>query len=410
MRNGTPGFQAERLVEARDSRGLTQVALADLINRASSSISRWEAGNQSPEPEALEILARALNLPITFFLRPTPQHGDNPMFFRSMASTTQALRRRTCGRLHWAEDIALALQEWLDLPAVDVPQLAVSDYREISEPDIERVASECRQRWNLGTGPIADVLLVMENAGVCVVKEEVGSASMDGLSHWSDIDQRPYVLIAADKDTCARSRLDAAHELGHLVLHRRMKEKTLADAAAFKEVERQAFLFAGAFLLPAESFAAEIWSPSLNGLLPLKERWKVSIGAMVKRCRNLGMINDEYEQRLWKHYSSRGWRKAEPLDDTIPVETPRLLGRSVRLLIDEHIRTREQLLDDLRLPASDVESLCGLPRGFMSSRGADLVTLPRLKDREPAPEPSTTDTSATLIPFRGARTLTSGAP
>src|SRR3984957_19473226 len=164
MRNGTPGFQSERLVEARDSRGLTQVALADLINRTSSSISRWEAGNQSPEPEALEILARALNLPITFFLRPKANYGDNPMFFRSMASTTQALRRRTCGRLHWAEEIALALQEWLDLPPVSVPRLDAADYREIGETDIEKIAAECRRLWNLGTGPIADVLLVMENA------------------------------------------------------------------------------------------------------------------------------------------------------------------------------------------------------------------------------------------------------
>jgi Zn-dependent peptidase ImmA (M78 family) len=254
------------------------------------------------------------------------------------------------------------------------------------------------------------MLLIMENAGVCVVKEEVGSVAMDGVSHWSDVDQRPYVLIAADKDTCARSRLDAAHELGHLVLHRRVKEKTLADAAAFKEVERQAFLFAGAFLLPAESFAAEIWSPSLNGLLPLKERWKVSIGAMVKRCRNLGMINDEYEQRLWKHYSARGWRKAEPLDDTIPVETPRLLGRSVRLLIDERIRTRGQLIDDLRLSASDVESLCGLPRGFITSSGADLVTLPRVKERGLATDASADGTGATLIPFRRARTMNPEAP
>lgn len=400
MRNGTPGFQAERLVEARDSRGLTQVALADLINRTSPSISRWESGNQSPEPEALDILARALNLPATFFLRPTPNHGDNPMFFRSMASTTQALRRRTCGRLHWAEDIALVLQEWLDFPAVDVPQLDVTDYREIAAADIERVAGECRQRWTLGNGPIADVLLVMENAGICVVKEEVGSVAMDGLSHWSDSDLRPYVLIAADKDTCARSRLDAAHELGHLVLHRRLKEKTLADAAAFKEVERQAFMFAGAFLLPGESFASEVWSPSLNGFLPLKARWKVSLGAMIKRCRTLGMINEEYEQRLWKHYSARGWRKAEPLDDTISVESPRLLARSVRLLIDERLRSREQLLADFRLPASDVESLCGLPRGFMTSDGAELVSLPRLKEREPQSSPAQNPPGGgTLIPF-----------
>ena len=399
MRNGTPGFQSERLVEARDSRGLTQVALADLMNRTSSSISRWEAGNQSPEPEALETLARALNLPTSFFLRPKHNNGENPMFFRSMASTTQAVRRRTCGRLNWAEDIAIVLQEWLDLPSVDLPQLDVSDYHDIRDADIERIATECRQHWNLGMGPIADILLVLENAGICVVKEEVGSIAMDGLSHWSEADQRPYVLVAADKDTCVRSRLDAAHELGHLVLHRRIKEKTLVDKASFKEIERQAFFFAGAFLLPAESFAAEVWSPSLNSFLTLKERWKVSVGAMVKRCRNLGMIGEEYEQRLWKHYGARGWRKAEPLDDTIPVEVPRLLSRSVRLLIDEHVRSREQLLADFRLPATDIESLCGLPRGFMSSAGANLVSLPRLKERTPALEEGRGEASATLISF-----------
>jgi Zn-dependent peptidase ImmA (M78 family)/transcriptional regulator with XRE-family HTH domain len=401
MRNGTPGFQAERLVEARDSRGLTQVALADLINRTSPSISRWESGSQSPEPDALDILARALNLPTTYFMRPTPDRGDNPMFFRSMAVTTQTLRRRTRSRLHWAEEISGVLQEWLDLPDVDVPQLDATDYREIRDADIERIAAECRKRWNLGSGPISNALLVMENAGICVVKEEVGSATMDGLSHWSDVDHRPYVLIAADKDTCVRSRLDAVHELGHLVLHRGVKEKTLADAAAFKEVERQAFYFAGAFLLPAESFAAEVWSPSLNGFLPLKERWKVSLGAMIKRCRALDMIGDEYEQRLWKHYSSRGWRKAEPLDDTLASEAPRLMARSVRLLIDEQVRTREQLLDDIRLPPSDVESICGLPRGYMSSSGGDLVTLPRLRAREQSSDESTSGTIGTLIPFRG---------
>ncbi|SIS75122.1 helix-turn-helix domain-containing protein [Insolitispirillum peregrinum] len=379
MRNGTPGFQPGRLVEARDSRGLSQIALANLINRTSSSISRWEGGNQSPEPEALDILARALNLPMSFFLQPQPKHGDNPMFFRSMAITTQALRRRTCSRLHWAEDIALQIQEWLDLPEVDLPQATVSDYREICDEDIESIATECRKRWKLGMGPIADMLLVMENAGVCVVKEEVGSATMDGLSHWSEIDQRPYVLIASDKDACVRSRLDAAHELGHLILHRHVKEKSLVDKASFKEVERQAFLFAGAFLLPAESFSVEVWSPSLNSFLSLKERWKVSIGAMVKRCHALGIVSDEYEQRLWKHYGARGWRKSEPLDDVLTVESPRLLNRSIRLLIDENVRTREQLLDDFHLPASDVESLCGLPRGFMTSTEADLVVLPRIK-------------------------------
>ena len=394
MRNGTPGFRAERLVEARDARGLTQVALAELINRTSSSISRWEGGAQSPEPEALEALARALNVPVAFFLRPPPDHGLAPMFFRSMASTTLSVRRRTRARLRWAQDVSLSLQEWVELPDVNVPRLDVTDHREIQDEDIERVANECRAVWKLGTGPIADVLLVLENAGIVVVKEEVGTVKMDGLSNWSAADDRPYVLVARDKDTCVRSRMDAAHELGHLVLHHSLKPKALNNSADFKEIERQAFDFAGAFLMPAESFSSEIWSPSLNAFLALKERWKVSIGAMIMRSAKLGMLSEERQRRLWKSYSARGWRRSEPLDGELAPEHPRLLSRSVRLLVEENVRSREALLSDFRLHGPDVETLCGLPRGYMTNDSADIVALPKLKRST-----GSTQGSGSVVPF-----------
>ena len=379
MRSGTPGFVAERLVEARESRGLTQVALAELINRTSPSISRWEGGDQSPEAGALEELARALNVPVAFFMRPQPDHGPAPMFFRSMASTTLTVRKRSKARLRWAQDIALSLQEWVDLPEVNLPRLDPANHRDIADEDIERMANECRSAWRLGKGPIEDVLLVLENAGVVVVKEEFGTVKMDGLSNWSAVDARPYVLIARDKETCVRSRMNAAHELGHLILHRRLDEKSLKSSSDFKEIERQAFHFAGAFLMPAESFSLEIWSPSLNTFMALKERWKVSIGGMMMRCANLGILSEEYERRLWKYYSARGWRKSEPMDELLEAEHPRLLNRSIRLLVDEKVRSREALLNDFRLFGADVEILCGLPRGYMTAEGADIVALPKLK-------------------------------
>ena len=394
MRSGTPGFDAERLTQARDSRALTQVALAELINRTSSTISRWEAGGQSPEPDALEALARALNVPVAFFLRPSPNHGPAPMFFRSMASTTKSSRRRTEAQLRWAQDISLSLQEWVDLPEVKVPRLDATDYRQITPEEIEHMADECRNVWELGTGPISDVLLVLENAGIVVVKVEVGTVKMDGLSNWSDADHRPYALIAKDKATCVRSRMDAAHELAHLVLHHGLEPKTLNNRVDFKAIEKQAFHFAGAFLMPAQSFAAEVWSPSLNAFLSLKERWKVSVGAMIARCAKLRLMGEEFERRLWKHFSSRGWRKSEPLDDTLPTEEPRLLNRSVRLLVEERVRSREELLSDFRLHAQDVESLCGLKLGYMTAEPADILSLPALKRRK-VPRHST----GSIIPF-----------
>lgn len=389
MRSKTPGLQVERLVEARDSRSLTQVALADLINRTRSSISRWEAGEQSPEPEALEALAKATNLPITFFLRPQPDYGQSPMFFRSMASTTQAVRKRSQTRLRWAQEISLSLQEWVDLPAPNVPPIDAENHRELRDEDIERIANEYRALWSLGKGPVSDMLLVLENAGIVVIKEEVGTVKMDGVSNWSGADDRPYMLIARDKATCVRSRMDAAHELGHLVLHRNISAKTLNSKSDFKEIERQAFHFAAALLMPSESFVLEVQSPSLNAFMALKKRWKVSVGAMIKRCASLGMISEEYERRLWKHYSARGWRKSKPPnhEDVLSPEEPRLLARSVQLLIDEGVRSKDDLLSDFRLYGRDVESLCGLPRGFMSAEKAKVVTL------KPPKGPSPTSTS-----------------
>jgi Zn-dependent peptidase ImmA (M78 family) len=269
----------------------------------------------------------------------------------------------------------------VDLPEVNIPRLASEDYRDIRDEDIEKVASQCREVWSLGLGPISDVMLVTENAGVCVVREEVGTSVMDGLSNWSEVDSRPYALVAADKATYYRGRLDLAHELGHLVLHGHLKNLPLADKAVFKEIERQAFLFAGAFLLPAESFAAEIITPSVAGLLALKERWKASVGAMIKRCDDLGLMSEEYARRIWVQYGARGWRKSEPLDADREPEKPRLFARSVKLLLDEGVRSRADLLNDLRFNTTDIESLCGLPRGLMSGSDADVLNLPQLKSR-----------------------------
>ena len=95
--------------------------------------------------------------------------------------------------LRWAQDIGLSLQESVDLPEVNVPRLEATDHREIRDEDIEGMATQCRATWGLGTGPITDALLVLENAGIVVVKEEVGTVKMDGLSNWSTADSRTYV-------------------------------------------------------------------------------------------------------------------------------------------------------------------------------------------------------------------------
>lgn len=66
----------------------------------------------------------------------------------------------------------------------------------------------------------------------------------------------------------------------------------LSDSKIMARIEKEANRFAGAFLLPKESFAQEIISTSFSHFISLKKRWKVSIAAMLYRYEDLGILSD----------------------------------------------------------------------------------------------------------------------
>lgn len=51
------GFDGSKLRQLRDSRKLTRVELADLINQAPVSVGRWENAEQSPDPRTAKRIA-----------------------------------------------------------------------------------------------------------------------------------------------------------------------------------------------------------------------------------------------------------------------------------------------------------------------------------------------------------------
>lgn len=374
MRTGVKGFQGARLVQARQVRAMSQTALAEASGISSPSISKWERGEQLPESVALEKVAEALSLPATWFLRPTPDYGPAGYFFRSNVSLTKEARLIARTRLEWLYELSGSIQEWIGWPDVNLPvNLSREDALIITDEEIESIAMQCRNHWRLGTGPIDDVLRVMESAGVIATREKLGHLKMDGVSRWFAGENRPYVFIAADKASAVRNRFDAAHELGHLLLHRNLTHEDVERQYA--EIERQAHLFASSFLLPAESISLDLEHPTLDTLFVLKRRWKVSIAAMIMRAGSLNLIGEAYMTRLWKNYSARGWRKGEPLDDELEAESPRLMPRAIKMLIEQGGFTKPQLIDTIGLPAADIERLCCLPAGYMTNELGKVIPL-----------------------------------
>lgn len=366
MRTGVAGFQGERLAQLRQARGIKLAALAAVVDRSTGTLSKWEKGTQLPEPTALKKLSEALNVQQKWFLAPVAAYGHAPYFFRSTAAATNEARLIAKVKLDWLQELSGILQQWLDWPTIRLPHFMEGDFKRVTDMEIEAMAMECRVLWGLGLAPIPDVVLALENAGVICARGELGYSRMDGVSHWSSLDQRPYVFLVADKANGIRNRFDAAHELAHLVLHRGLEEVELHQRHS--EIERQANLFAGAFLLPAEAFATEIggW-PTLDTFFRLKERWKVSIAAMIMRCKQLDLMTEDHTLRLWKNYSARGWRRGEPGDDQIPFEPMRLMPRGVNMVVDQHLYSKEALLHEFGLGRMDCEELCGLPPGYFAT-------------------------------------------
>ncbi|PWB41500.1 MAG: hypothetical protein C3F19_05740 [Rhodocyclales bacterium] len=400
MRKGVTGFQGARLVQAREGRAMTQTTLANLIGRSSGAISRWEKGDQFPEPDALESLERHLAVPASWFLRPIVAYGDRPYFFRSKAAITRTARNIAKTRLEYLCEASQVFQEWVEWPTVNVPSENAKDYLTIRDEDIETIALNLRKHWKLGVGPITDVILAMENAGVVISGEELGYTNMDGVSKWFDCDARPYVFLARDKANSTRHRFDAAHELGHLVLHRHLDD--VEFNSRYSEIERQANLFASAFLLPAESFASEVATPSLETFLAMKPRWKVSIGAMIFRSKQLGIISEEYATRLWKNYSARGWRRGEPGDEKIVFEETRLMSRAVKLLLEEGGFDHGRIVSEVGLFPADIERLCGLPENYLRGSDNKVVTL-RLRSTKDTAEPGGENAKAEVVDMASHR-------
>lgn len=399
MKLGTPGFVGARLREAREARGLSGASLADLLDVSRQAIALYENDERSPSPEMVGRMSTALNLPQPFFLRPVVEDHATTIFFRSRVSATKNARKKARTRRKWLDEITQYIAQSIELPSVNFPPCDFpADPVKISNDDIERAATSLRRFWRLGDGPISDVTLLAENNGAIVAREPFDDEKVDAHSAWAyDI---PFIVLSADKQSAVRSRYDVAHELGHIVLHRNVDDGRLESRKADQKLtEDQANWFAGAFLLPHDTFANDLSLPTLDAIVALKPKWKVSVSAMIMRAKHLGLISPERVDRLWISYGRRKWQANEPYDDQLPIEHPRLLSLAFDLALSERVIVRDETLNDLAFTPSDIESLVGLPRGTFSDDLPSVRILQAYAGRTESGERRANTKSGEVVPF-----------
>jgi Zn-dependent peptidase ImmA (M78 family)/transcriptional regulator with XRE-family HTH domain len=398
MRVGTPGFVPDRLVEARAARRISsQRGLAVLISVSPGSVSKWESGTHAPDAETLIALASQLKVRPEYFLRPTYK-SSRPKFCRSLSSTLIRDLEYQDAQINWLQEISHIVGHYIELPKLDLPDmLSGASYKQLRNDDIENIALRLRHHWKLGEGPCADVVALLERIGCIVGSIEMGTSKLDGLCSWAAKDGRPHILLATDKMSFARRQMDAAHELGHAILHGSVtKEELRSDLQA---IEDQAFRFASAFLMPSTTYPYEVRNPSLATLQVRKERWRVSIKAQIKRLSDLKIIPADFATSLYKLYSAKGWNsRGEPLDNVWPLSDPRVLRNALNLIVESGTRTKSDLLNvEFTMQAGDIENLAGLPAGWFASSPAEVVQLkPQFRENSNV----VLDRLGVVVPFR----------
>lgn len=242
-------------------------------------------------------------------------------------------------------DLTTTLERFVELPDDQFTALRDTDSR---TPEL--AAARLRHHWGYSSAePIPNVVRDLENSGAVTARFSVDQRGIDAFS--VPFASRPVIILTDDKANTARSRFDAAHEAGHLLLH------DIEDAAS-KELEQEAHRFAAELLMPAGTFVDLLpRSADWHALIELKVEWRVSLAAQMYRARALGVWSPQTYLNAIKTTSKNGWRTAEPGDTQLGApESPWLLRRAMRVLEDDGVDIAE-VADAAAIRVEDIKGL-----------------------------------------------------
>lgn len=362
----------ERLIKARKSVRLTQTDLASEIGVTRQSVSAYEQGAKSPDSQTLLSLAKALDQPLQYFTgaMPEPIGPFSVKTFRAFGASTRR-RNDQCEVLsEWVSSIVSLYQKFINFPKFDPPSITPDlPNGRYSFDNIEEIADSLRKQWGLGSGPIGNMIKLVEAKGVIVSHLPISEERINAFSFWSG--EQPFIFMASDSTTAVRTRFDIAHELGHLILHQGISEEELEDKKTLKQIEAEANRFGSAFLMPAKSYINEVHTTRLDSFTPLKKRWLTSIASQVYRCSDLGIFSSEQVLNLRKQISARKWRTHEPLDSELKNEKPELLKKAATMLIENKIISKQDITQEIKFNPTTIELLSNLPPGFLKEGAAE---------------------------------------
>jgi len=314
----------ERLKAARKMAGLSLPQLSKRLGDVSKqSLSNYENGKRKPDSKILLRLSKELSVKPDFFFRDNNVQLQNFEYRRKAAL---GIRDREMIEEKSKEQLEsyIELESFLDISPKFINPVKSSQI--CSFEDAEIASQILRAKWNLGSGPIKNLIETLESKEIKILLIDAKN-EFDGLAGYYDT--IPLIVINNIISDLVRKRMTVAHELGHLLL-------SLHNNITPKDKESYCFRFGGAFLIPREMMFKELGENrsqlTLNELIHLKEEYGISIQGLARRAKELNIITPSYYKSFCIWINRNGMKKNEPGNykgDEKPIRKSNFIFRAI---------------------------------------------------------------------------------
>jgi Zn-dependent peptidase ImmA (M78 family)/transcriptional regulator with XRE-family HTH domain len=339
---------ARRLREARREVGLSTRAVAAILPTrlavSHATIASYENGTTVPPVNVLAGLADVYQRPLNWFLE--NRESLSCFRYRNLASRVRLNEQRQFEAItgKWV-DAYFNLEKHLKMHTVRRPTKLA--YNQDILPEV--LAAKVRREFlNLNDDqPVQNMVMALESFSAWALEIRASFGIEGAAARHGD----EFVVVLNPEVANDRLRMIAGHELAHLVYDGCKKSLGLTD----DQVEKRAYVFASSLLLPDSQLRSAFEGRSFLKLIQYKERFGISLAAMIYMAEKARVINTSTSRRLWAEMTRRGWRQSEPGY----VWRDRAIG--FEMMLESAIETRQ-------VTWADAERITGVREGELRQR------------------------------------------
>ena len=342
---------AIKLKQARLATGDSTRKVAEKLSKrvkvSHTTLANYEAGRSQPTMDVLSALAALYDRPLNGFLSQAVTLRNVRYRNRKSRVKLGDLARYEAHAIKWLQayrSLEDTLKQSLDGD--------LADFRFEDGESGADAAHRLRKRMQLDDDEkITSVADLLERLGVRTIELPTALA-VDGLAALAVGQDEEYVVALNSTVSSDRARLNAAHEVGHVLAG----DCDTDDIDNRGPNEDRAFDFASHLLLTDTMLKEAFKEKSMVRLVQFKERFGISVAAMIYRAQSRKprpLISEPMAKRIWMEINRRGWKQNEPgyVAEDRSVRFERLLDAAIleeKLTLDQAAELSGVRSDELR--------------------------------------------------------------